>query len=129
MKPEKDTQMIEIQFDEHGLVPVIAQDVETKDVLMLAYANREAVELTSSTGYAHYYSRSRQKLWKKGEESGNLQQVHSILVDCDEDTLIYLVNQTTAACHTGHRSCFYRTLDGTITSERLFDPEKVYGRE
>jgi len=129
MKPEKDTQMIEIQFDKHGLVPVIAQDVETKDVLMLAYANREAVELTSSTGYAHYYSRSRQKLWKKGEESGNLQQVHSILVDCDEDTLIYLVNQTTAACHTGHRSCFYRTLDGTITSERLFDPEKVYGRE
>lgn len=121
--------MIEIKFDEDGLVPVIAQDVETKEILMLAYANREAVDLTSSTGFAHYYSRSRQKLWKKGEESGNLQQVHSILVDCDEDTLVYMVNQTTAACHTGHRSCFYRTLDGTITSERLFDPEQVYGKK
>jgi phosphoribosyl-AMP cyclohydrolase len=129
MKQEADKKMIEIQFDEQGLVPVIAQDVETKDILMLAYANREAVDLTSSTGYAHYYSRSRQKLWKKGEESGNLQQVHSILVDCDEDTLVYMVHQTTAACHTGHRSCFYRTLDGTITSERLFDPEKVYGKK
>ncbi|RQD81151.1 MAG: phosphoribosyl-AMP cyclohydrolase [Methanocalculus sp. MSAO_Arc2] len=118
--------MIEIRFDNQGLVPVIAQDFETKDILMLAYADREAVDLTCSSGYAHYYSRSRKKIWKKGEESGNLQQVHEILVDCDEDTLLYMVSQISAACHTGHRSCFYRTLDGTIIGERIFDPEKVY---
>ncbi|RQD79127.1 MAG: phosphoribosyl-AMP cyclohydrolase [Methanocalculus sp. MSAO_Arc1] len=120
---------MEIQFDSQGLVPVIAQDVLTKEILMLAYADREAVDLTHSTGYAHYYSRSRKKIWKKGEESGNLQQVHDILVDCDEDTLVYMVSQTTAACHTGHRSCFYRRLDGEIISERLFDPEQVYSKK
>ncbi|MFH0967339.1 MAG: phosphoribosyl-AMP cyclohydrolase, partial [Methanobacteriota archaeon] len=80
---------MEINFDDQGLVPVIAQDSETKDVLMLAYADREAVELTRSSGFAHYYSRSRKKIWKKGEESGHLQEVHEILVDCDEDALVY----------------------------------------
>lgn len=120
--------MIKINFDDNGLVPVIAQDYQTKDVLMLAYANQEAVELTESTGYAHYYSRSRKKLWKKGEESGHMQKVHEILVDCDEDAIIYLVDQLTAACHTGYRSCFYRRLDGTVAGERLFDPEEVYSK-
>ena len=120
--------MIKINFDDNGLVPVIAQDYQTKDVLMLAYANKEAVELTESTGYAHYYSRSRKKLWKKGEESGHMQKVHEVLIDCDEDAIIYLVEQQTAACHTGYRSCFYRRLDGTVSGERLFDPEGVYSK-
>jgi len=128
MKSEMKT-TIEIRFNDQGLVPVIAQDWETKEVLMLAYANQEAVLLTRSSGYAHYYSRSRNKIWKKGEESGNLQEVHEILVDCDEDTLLYQVGQVGgAACHTGHRSCFFRTLDGTITGELVFDPEKVYSK-
>lgn len=120
--------MIKINFDAHGLVPVIAQDRETKEVLMLAYADSQAVELTQSSGYAHYYSRSRKKIWKKGEESGHLQEVHEILIDCDEDALIYLVTQVKAACHTGYRSCFYRKLDGTISGERLFDPAEVYSK-
>lgn len=117
---------IKINFDDQGLVPVIAQDSQTKDVLMLAYADKEAVELTRSSGYAHYYSRSRKKIWKKGEESGHLQEVHEILVDCDEDALVYLVSQVMAACHTGYRSCFYRRLDGTVIGERVFDPAEVY---
>ncbi|PKL60215.1 MAG: phosphoribosyl-AMP cyclohydrolase [Methanomicrobiales archaeon HGW-Methanomicrobiales-4] len=125
MRPDTST-AVEICFNDQGLVPVIAQDQITKDVLMLAYANREAVELTLSTGYAHYFSRSRGKIWKKGEESGNIQKVHNILVDCDADTLLYLVSQVRAACHTGHKSCFYRGLDGYITGERVFDPAEVY---
>lgn len=119
-------QTIEINYDGQGLVPVIAQDWETKEVLMLAYADREALELTRSSGYAHYYSRSRKKIWKKGEESGHLQEVHEILVDCDEDALIYLVSQIKAACHTGYRTCFYRKLDGTVSGERIFNPDDVY---
>ena len=117
---------MEIQFNDNGLVPVIVQERRTRDVLMLAYANALALELTRTTGYAHYYSRSRQKLWKKGEESGHLQKVHEILVDCDEDAVIYLVDQLTAACHTGYRSCFYRRLDGTVSGERMFNPDEVY---
>ncbi len=117
-----------LKFPDGGLIPVIVQERKTGEVLMMAYANDEAVRLTQTTGFAHYYSRSRKKLWKKGEESGHFQKVEKILVDCDEDCLIYEVEQTGAACHTGHRSCFFRTLDGTIISEKVFDPEKVYGR-
>jgi phosphoribosyl-AMP cyclohydrolase len=117
--------MIELKFT-NGLIPVVAQDAETKDILMVAYANEEAVELTRTTGYAHYFSRSRQKLWKKGEESGHTQRVVRILTDCDEDTLIYQVEQHGAACHTGYRSCFYRTIDGEIIAEKVFEPENVY---
>lgn len=117
---------IKLCFDNQGLIPVIAQDNRTGEVLMLAYADQEALDLTGSSGYAHYYSRSRQKIWKKGEESGNVQQVHEIRVDCDGDTILYLVSQLRAACHTGHRSCFYRTLDGIIRGERVFDPAEVY---
>ena len=95
-----------------GLVPVVVQDAETSDVLMVAYANDEAVRLTRETGYAHYFSRSRQRLWKKGEESGHLQKVVEIRVDCDQDALLIRVEQTGAACHTGETSCFYRVVEG-----------------
>lgn len=111
---------------ETGLIPVIVQDAQSRDVLMMAYANDEAVHLTQETGFAHYYSRSRKKLWKKGEESGHFQKVLRILADCDEDCLIYEVEQTGAACHTGYRTCFFRTLDGTVIGEKVFDPERVY---
>jgi phosphoribosyl-AMP cyclohydrolase len=120
--------MLNLKFSD-GLIPVIVQDAQSKDVLMMAWANDEAVRLTQQTGFAHYYSRSRKKLWKKGEESGHFQKVLRILTDCDEDCLIYEVEQTGAACHMGYRSCFYRTLDGAVVSTRVFDPEKVYGKK
>ncbi|MCK5672260.1 MAG: phosphoribosyl-AMP cyclohydrolase, partial [Spirochaetales bacterium] len=91
-----------------GLVPVIAQDSETNEILMLAYANKEALNLTISSGYAHYYSRSRKKIWKKGGTSGHIQKIEEIRVDCDQDSLVYKVIQTGGACHTGYYSCFYR---------------------
>ncbi len=97
-----------LRFDKNGLIPVIAVDFYNNQVLMLAYANKEAVELSLKTGYAHYFSRSRNKLWKKGETSGHFQKIKQILFDCDEDTLLYKVEQVGAACHTNHRSCFYR---------------------
>lgn len=117
--------MLNLKF-ENGLIPVIVQDEKTKDVLMMAYANDEAVRLTQTTGFAHYYSRSRKKLWKKGEESGHFQKVGRILTDCDEDCLIYEVEQTGAACHTGYMSCFYRTLEGSVIGTKVFDPASVY---
>ncbi|MGA2161409.1 MAG: phosphoribosyl-AMP cyclohydrolase [Methanoregula sp.] len=120
--------MLPLKFPDGGLIPVIVQDAKNKSVLMMAYANEEAVRLTETTGYAHYYSRSRKKLWKKGEESGHFQRVERILVDCDEDCLVYEVEQTGAACHMGYRSCFFRTLDGKIIDRKVFDPEKVYGK-
>lgn len=112
-----------------GLVPVIAQDSETKEILMLAYANKEALDLTIATGYAHYYSRSRQKIWKKGGTSGHIQKITEIRVDCDQDSLVFNVVQTGGACHTGYYSCFYRTLDNNglhISGKKIFNPEKVY---
>lgn len=117
--------MLSLKFVD-GLIPVIVQDAKSLDLLMMAYANEEAVRLTRKTGFAHYYSRSRKKLWKKGEESGHFQRVVRILTDCDEDCLLYEVEQTGAACHTGYISCFYRTLDGEVVGSRVFDPEKVY---
>jgi len=120
--------MLSLKFHDGGLIPVIVQDEKTREILMMAYANEEAVNLTRSTGFAHYYSRSRKKLWKKGEESGHFQKVIRVLVDCDEDCLIYEVEQTGAACHTGYQSCFYRTLEGTTIGKKVFDPEKVYGK-
>jgi len=93
-----------------GLIPVIAQDAENGQVLMLAYADREAVERTLQTGFAHYHSRSRNSLWKKGETSGHTQQIVEILVDCDEDTLLYRIIQKGPACHTRKRSCFFRSI-------------------
>lgn len=92
------------------LIPVVVQDHETREVLMVAYANAEALKETVRTGFAHYWSRSRQKLWKKGETSGNVQRVTGILVDCDADTVLYQVKQTGPACHLGRHSCFHRPL-------------------
>ncbi|OAQ21704.1 phosphoribosyl-AMP cyclohydrolase [Thermosulfurimonas dismutans] len=116
-----------------GLVPVIVQDAESGEVLMLAYMNEEAWKKTLETGKAHYFSRSRQKIWLKGESSGHIQEVKEILIDCDADTVLLKVKQYgKAACHTGYRSCFYRRLkDGSveIVSEKIFDPEEVYGRK
>lgn len=117
---------VDIAFDEDGLVPVVAQDAESGDVLMLAYATREAIERTMETGRAHYYSRSREELWEKGATSGHTQSVREVRVDCDGDALLYRVEQTGGACHTGHYSCFHRQLDGTDVGEVVFDPEAVY---
>ena len=115
-----------------GLVPAIAQDAATGDVLMMAYMNAESYAETVATGRAVYYSRSRKKLWRKGEESGHVQEVKEILVDCDADTILLKVHQHGgAACHTGRRHCFYRerNADGSWRTilEPVFDPEKVYG--
>jgi phosphoribosyl-AMP cyclohydrolase len=124
--------MIELDFEKlGGVVPVIAQDFESGEVLMMAFMNREAWERTRRTGYAHYWSRSRGTLWKKGETSGNLQEVREIRVDCDSDSLLIRVRQVGgAACHTGYRSCFYRVVEGdTLRTKgsRVFDPDRVYG--
>ncbi len=102
-----------IRFDERGLVPVIAQDATTSAVLTLAYANREAVEKTLASGEAHYYSRSRDELWRKGATSGNAQKVVEVRLDCDGDALLYRVEPRGPACHTGEESCFFTTVDGT----------------
>jgi phosphoribosyl-AMP cyclohydrolase len=116
----------DLAFDDEGLLPVVAQDAESGEVLMLAYVSETAVEQTRETGRAHYYSRSREELWEKGATSGHTQAVREIRVDCDGDALLYLVDQTGGACHTGYESCFYRTIDGTVVGERVFDPDDVY---
>ncbi len=120
------TEAVDIEFGDNGLVPAVAQDVDSGEVLMLAYVDREALDRTRETGVAHYHSRSRDELWKKGGSSGHVQEVAEIRVDCDADALLYLVNQTGGACHTGYRSCFYRQLDGKTVGERVFDPAEVY---
>ena len=113
-----------------GLLPVIAQDDATGEVLMMAYMNEEAYDETLNTGRAVYYSRSRNKLWRKGEESGNVQMVKAIFIDCDKDTLLIRVAQIGgAACHEGYKSCFFRqiTPEGVkIIGDRVFDPKEVY---
>lgn len=119
-------------FKKAPLIPVIAQDAATKDVLMLAFMNEEAYQETLRTGRVCYFSRSRNKLWRKGEESGNVQEVREIFFDCDNDTLLITVNQIGgAACHEGYRSCFFRKLaadgqTGEVIGERVFDPKAVY---
>lgn len=125
---------MKIDFDKQGgLVPVIAQEYETGEVLMLAFMNREAWDLTLKTGIVHYWSRSRNKLWKKGESSGNVQEVKEIRVDCDNDTILVKVEQIgRAACHDGYRSCFYRVVrDGefVVDGEKVFNPDEVYGEK
>ncbi|HDQ13738.1 MAG TPA: phosphoribosyl-AMP cyclohydrolase [Sediminispirochaeta sp.] len=110
-----------LDFDKgEGLLPVICQDVQSKEVLMLAYANKEAVERSIESGRAHYYSRSRRKIWMKGESSGNVQELREIRIDCDTDTLLYLVEQRGPACHTGARSCFFRTLEEFSADHRRY---------
>jgi phosphoribosyl-AMP cyclohydrolase / phosphoribosyl-ATP pyrophosphohydrolase len=132
-----------ICYDEKGLVPVVAQDANTGEVLMLAYASREAVQKTIETGEAHYHSRSRGELWRKGETSGNTQRVVEVRLDCDGDALLYRVEPAGPACHTGERSCFFTSLQGsdedaqdlgrtlgrlseTISGRRLEMPEGSY---
>jgi phosphoribosyl-AMP cyclohydrolase len=120
------------QFDENGLIPAIAQDARTGEVLMVAYMNRESLDETIKSGYATYFSRSRQKLWKKGEESGHRQKVEQILVDCDQDCLILKVAVDAGQCHVGYQSCFYRALrpnsgkELEFTAEKVYDPKKTY---
>jgi phosphoribosyl-AMP cyclohydrolase len=125
-----------VRWDRDGLVPVIAQEVGSNDVLMFAFMNREALALTAETGRAVYWSRSRQRLWHKGEESGHVQQVHDIRLDCDKDVVLLKVAQLghepedpSIACHTGRHSCFYRKLIGTewkSVEPVLKDPETIY---
>ncbi|PKN32635.1 MAG: phosphoribosyl-AMP cyclohydrolase [Deltaproteobacteria bacterium HGW-Deltaproteobacteria-19] len=123
--------MTEPDFDKgQGLVPAVVQDAATGEVLMMAYMNRLAWQKTLETGIATYWSRSRNALWVKGETSGNIQKVHAVFIDCDNDTVLLKVEQAGgAACHTGYRSCFYRRIskDGEeIIGERVFNPEEVY---
>ena len=123
--------MIELDFEKcNGLVPAIAQDAKTGEILMLAYMNKEAFENTLKTGKATYFSRSRNKLWVKGETSGNAQIVKEILVDCDNDAVILKIEQEGGACHLGYRSCFYRKVKGNkliTVGKKIFNPKDVYG--
>jgi phosphoribosyl-AMP cyclohydrolase len=120
------------KFDENGLIPAIAQDSKTGQILMAAYMNRESLEFTVKTGYVTYFSRSRKKLWKKGEESGHFQKVEQIFVDCDQDCLVLKVTVDAGQCHTGYQSCFYRALkkgsskELEFIAEKVYDPNKVY---
>jgi phosphoribosyl-ATP pyrophosphohydrolase/phosphoribosyl-AMP cyclohydrolase len=121
---------VEVSFDDAGLVPCVAQDAVTGEVLTLAYMNEEALRLTETTGEVHYFSRSRQKLWKKGETSGNVQKVRQLRVDCDGDALLALVEPAGPACHTGERTCFYRGLESggdfaPVTGEALAELERT----
>ncbi len=119
-----------VKFGHDGLVPAIIQDASSKEVLMMAYMNRKALEKTLKTGKTHFYSRSRRKLWLKGETSGHIQKVRGVYYDCDMDTLLVKVSQKGGACHEGYRSCFFRKGNGSrvrLVGKRLFDPRKVYG--
>jgi len=121
---------VKVEFDADGLVPCIAQDADTGEVLTLAYMNEESLGLTQSTGEIHYFSRSRQKIWKKGETSGNVQKVRQLRVDCDGDALLALVEPAGPACHTGERTCFYRGLESggefePVRGEALVELERT----
>ncbi|MBI1909261.1 MAG: phosphoribosyl-AMP cyclohydrolase [Deltaproteobacteria bacterium] len=119
----------EIKFDDQGLVAAIIQDAGNGEVLMFAFMNREALEKTVAGPYVTFYSRSRKKLWVKGEESGHTQQVKEIFYDCDGDCLLIKVDQKVAACHEGYRSCFFRKVEkGTIkvVGKKIFDPKQTY---
>jgi len=116
-----------LKFDEKGLIPAIIQDADSREVLMMAYMNREALERTIATGTTWFYSRSHGQLWNKGETSGNVQKVVDIRCDCDADTLLVLVKAAGPACHTGHNTCFFSNLKGEENEPALFDPETVYG--
>ena len=125
--------MIKLDFGKmDGLIPAVVQEYETGEVLMLAYMNQEAWEETLSTGKATYYSRSRKELWVKGKTSGNLQLIREIRIDCDDDTVLLKVEQLGgAACHTGHKSCFFKKVEDDsvkVVGTPLFDPEEVYNK-
>jgi phosphoribosyl-AMP cyclohydrolase len=121
-----------IKFNSDGLVPAIAQQHDTGEVLMMAWMNLESIRETLQTGRICYWSRSRQAFWRKGESSGQIQQLKEMRIDCDGDTLLLLVDQTGPACHTGRKSCFYNIIKGNhmeIGSEPLIDPETLYGKQ
>lgn len=130
-RPEGSFFIGQLKFGPDGLIPAIIQDVHSGEVLMMAYMNREALELTWETGETWFYSRSRRQLWHKGETSGHVQRVRGISFDCDRDTLLVSVEQIGAACHEGYRSCFHREVETSgkirLVGSRVFDPEKVYG--
>jgi phosphoribosyl-AMP cyclohydrolase len=120
------------KFDDNGLITAIAQDSTTGQILMVAYMNQEALDMTIKTGFATYYSRSRKELWKKGVQSGHVQKVQQILVDCDQDCLILKVSVDEGQCHVGYNSCFYRTVDKKnpekleFIAQKTYDPKKAY---
>ena len=117
------------KFDDDGLIPAIAQDAKTGQILMVAYMNKEALDLTIKTGYATYFSRSRKRLWKKGEESGHFQKVEQILVDCDQDCLVLKVAVDAGQCHAGYQSCFYRVLKKNSNKKLEFIAETTYDQK
>ncbi len=122
----------ELKYDANGLIPTIVQDDETGEVLMMAYMNNASLARTIETGKTHFWSRSRQKYWMKGESSGHVQEVVAIFTDCDADTVLIRARQHGAACHEGYHNCFYRKLEGdawTVVAEKMFDPEQVYGKK
>lgn len=125
-----DETIAEMKFSEDGLIPAVCVDAETKQVLMVAYMNADSLKDTIATGKTHFWSRSRQKYWMKGESSGHTQEVKAIYTDCDKDTLVVEVVQNGAACHLGYYSCFFRKLNDQggwdIVAEKLFDPDEVY---
>lgn len=129
----EETNVFSPKFDTNGLITAIAQDANTGQVLMVAYMNQEALQQTIRTGIAIYYSRSRKKLWKKGEQSGHIQKVQQILVDCDQDCLVLKVAVDAGQCHVGYDSCFYRAIKKNyhekleFIAEKTYDPEKTYG--
>lgn len=121
----------QLKFDEQGLIPAIAQDAENGEVLMMAWMNREALQKTLSTGIVHYWSRSRQKLWLKGESSGHVQKVKEIRFDCDGDVLLIKVEQKGGACHLGYRTCFFRKVSEKgqkidVVEKKVFEPGEIY---
>jgi len=119
----------EIKFDDKGLIPAVIQDYQNGEILMLAYMNRESLQKTLSSGKTHFWSRSRQKFWLKGESSGHVQEIKEVFIDCDMDTLVFKVDQKVAACHMGYRSCFYRKIEGeeiTVVGEKVFEEGDVY---
>ena len=122
-----------LKYDANGLIPAVVVDAETKAVLMVAYMNKDSLADTVRTGKTHFWSRSRQKYWMKGESSGHTQEVKGIYIDCDADTLVIEAVQNGAACHNGYRSCFYRKLNDAgefeAVDERIFDPDEVYGKK
>jgi phosphoribosyl-AMP cyclohydrolase len=130
-QPRLDSQLAGLKFDSQGLVPAIIQDGKTGTVLMMAWMSRDSLAMTVHTGKTHYYSRSRKKLWMKGESSGHVQHVQSIATDCDKDVLLIKVEQVGAACHEGYESCFFREHqvgdDWKVVGNKVFDPDKVYG--
>ena len=121
-----------LKFNDNGLIPAIIQEEGTGRVLMMAWMNADSIRDTIETGKTHFWSRSRQKYWMKGESSGNTQQVKDVAYDCDGDTLLIQVEQIGAACHEGYRSCFFRSVkdgEGEVMEERLMDPEELYGKK